>query len=329
MDIIGILKARSKDLEPYIVNYLRDGTPENLMEAVRHYPRAGGKMMRPVVAMVTADAVGNKGKQAAPFGAALELIHNFTLVHDDLMDNDDTRRGMQAVHVKWDMPTAILAGDALFAKAFEVLADLDVSDEKLRSLLRLTAQSVWVLAEGQALDTNYENQPNITIKDYIGMVEKKTSVLFAAAAAGGAIIGGGTDKQVSDMYDYAILLGIAFQLWDDVIGLIGDEEVTGKPVGSDIRNGKRTAIVIHAMNKGGRGHPKFDELYSILGKADASDEQVKRAIDILEEVGSIDYAKDRAKRYAQCARDKLGCLNDSDHKRFLMALADFAVTRKS
>ena len=329
MDIIEILKARSKDLEPYIVNYLKDGVPENLMEAVRHYPRAGGKMMRPVVAMVTADAVGGKGKQAAPFGAALELIHNFTLVHDDLMDNDDTRRGLTAVHVKWDMPTAILAGDALFAKAFEILADLDVTDDKLRRLLKLTAQSVWVLAEGQQLDTNFENQPGITVKDYIGMVEKKTSVLFAAAAAGGAIIGGGTEKQICDMYDYAILLGIAFQLWDDVIGLTGEEKTTGKPVGSDIRNGKRTAIVINALGKGGRGHPVFDELNSILGKSDASDDEVKRAIEILENLGSIEYASNRAKRYAQCAKDTLDCLPESDHKRFLLSLADFAVTRKS
>ncbi len=327
MDIFEILNNRARDLEPLITGYLKEGRPENLMDAVRHYPMAGGKRMRPVVAMVVADAVGGKGKDAAPFGAALELVHNFTLVHDDLMDNDDTRRGLPAVHVKWDMPTAVLAGDALFAKAFEVLAELEVSDDKLRRLLKLTAQSVWILAEGQQLDTNYENNPNITVEDYLTMVEKKTSVLFAAAAAGGAIIGGANEKQVCDLYDYANMLGIAFQLWDDVIGLTGDESITGKPVGSDIRNGKRTAIVIKALSKGGRGHPKYDELLNVLGNQDASDEEVRRAIDILRELGGVSYATELAERYVKSAKEKLSSLPDSKHKEFLVALADFAVAR--
>ncbi len=327
MDIFEILKNRSRDLEPLISSYLKEGRPDNLMEAVRHYPRAGGKRMRPVVAMVVADAVGGKGKDAAPYGASLELIHNFTLVHDDLMDDDDTRRGLPAVHMKWDMPTAVLAGDALFAKAFEVLADVEVSDDKLRRLLKLTAQSVWILAEGQQLDTDYENNPNTTVDNYLNMVEKKTSVLFASAAAGGAIIGGGSEKQISDLYDYANMLGIAFQLWDDVIGLCGDESVTGKPVGSDIRNGKRTAIVIKALSKGGRGHPKYDELLNTLGNQDASDQEVKRAIEILRELGGVSYATELAERYVKCAKEKLGCLPDSKHKEFLVALADFAIGR--
>jgi len=327
MNIGEILKIRARDLEPYIVKYLKDGSPENLLEAVRHYPRAGGKMMRPVVAMVVADAVGGKGKEAAPFGAALELIHNFTLIHDDIIDDDETRRGIPAVHVKWGVPTAILAGDALFAKAFEILSDIDVPDDKLRRILRLTSQSVWILAEGQQLDIDFENQSNITLENYLNMVEKKTSILFAAAAAGGAIIGGGTDEQISDLYDFAILLGIAFQLWDDVIGLIGDPKKTGKPVGSDIRKGKRTAIVIHAMSRYGRSHPIYDMLASVLGNPNATDGDVNEAIEILKKEGSIDYATKMAKRYVLCAKDKLDCIPESEHKDFLLALADFAIDR--
>lgn len=327
MNVLAVLNKKARELDAPIMSYLEEGRPQNLLDAARHYPQAGGKRMRPVIAVTLAEAVGRKGSLAVPYGAALEIIHNFTLVHDDVMDNDDTRRGLPSVHKVWNMPTAIIAGDALFAKAFEIVADLEVPDADVRRLLRLTAQTVWKVAEGQQMDMNNEERETITMDDYIETVEKKTGVLFGAAAAGGAIIGGADEATVDRMYDYGVKMGIAFQIWDDVLGIKADQSKLGKPVGSDIRNGKKTLIVINALSQIG-GKAGYEGLFTALGNAQASDAQVAEAIRLLEKAGSIDFAMNVARSYVADAIAKLKSLPESEDKKFLTAMAEYAISRE-
>jgi geranylgeranyl diphosphate synthase, type I len=323
-------KQRTKEMiaevDHALLRYVDHGKHDKLIRAMKHYPEAGGKRMRPIMAMLTAEAVGRRGKAALPFGCSLEMVHNFTLVHDDVIDKDPMRRGRPAVHIAFDEPTAIIAGDALFALAYEVLADTDVDGEALRRLLRSVSDTVFLVAEGQQMDVDNEDRTDVSRDEYLDMVEKKTAVLFACAAEGGAIIGHGTEMQIASMKEYARLMGIGFQIWDDVLGIKGDAKKTGKPVGSDIRNGKRTLIVLDAMDRLDKD-PLKRVLTDALGNEKASDEAVQAAIRLLEEIGSIDYARRFALDYARRAKDLLSCLPDCEERDMLRELVDYAVGR--
>jgi len=317
---------RARRVDERLMTYLESGGPERLVRAVRHYPEAGGKRLRPVLAMMVADAVSGEGERTLPFGCCLELIHNFTLVHDDVMDQDPMRRGRPAVHVLFDVPTAIIAGDALFARAFEVLAETDVRPETLRRLLRLVSETIWTIAEGQQMDIDFESRETVGVAEYMEMIEKKTAVLFACAAKGAAMIAEGDREQEEALSEYARLLGLGFQIWDDVLGITADESKLGKPVGSDIRNGKRTLIVLHALESAPPG--KREALLSTLGHHDATDEEVAEAIRLLQDMGSVEFARSTALDYAENAKRCLDCLDESEHKTLLRELVDYSVRRE-
>ncbi|WP_400207584.1 polyprenyl synthetase family protein [Candidatus Methanomassiliicoccus intestinalis] len=328
MDISKEIVTKAKEINGHIDAYLATGIEnKKLGDAMRHYPAAGGKRMRPILAQVVAEAIGKAGDKAIPFGCGIELIHNFTLVHDDVMDNDLMRRGIPSVHALYDVPTAIIAGDALFARAFEIVAETDVEPAKLPSLMKLAARSIFLVAEGQQDDMDFENIPAEELKeeDYMRMVWKKTAVLFECAAEGGAIIGGGSPEQIEKMKEYAHMLGIGFQIWDDVLALTGNEEILGKPVGNDIRNGKRTIIALHALHNLKADDPRKKTLLAALGNADATEEQIKAAIEAIQE--SIDYAKNASVECANKAKAALSCIADGPEKEFLSGLVDFAVGR--
>jgi geranylgeranyl diphosphate synthase type I len=330
MDVIKEISKGAKKVDVALLKYLEVGKYAKLRKAIRHYPEAGGKRLRPLMAMTVAEAVGKKGQDALPFGCCLEIVHNFTLVHDDVMDEDPLRRGRPTVHVLYDVPTAIIAGDALFAVAFRVLATTPVDGERLRRLLGSVSDAIYLVAEGQQMDIDFESRTDVTVEEYMEMVEKKTAVLFACAAEGGAVIGGGTEDQIQDMYEYARLSGIGFQIWDDVLGLTASEKVLGKPVGSDIRNGKRTLIAVHALEElGAEGRKRSSAALKAFGNAKATDAQVKGVIDLFESTGSIRHAKNIALDYAAKAKAKLDCLPESRDKQFLAALVDFSVGRES
>ena len=231
MDVKQKLKEMSAELDGAIKSYIADEKPANLIEACRQYPYAGGKRMRPAMVVAACRAVGGDGKKAFPMAAAIEYIHNFTLIHDDLMDGDEQRRGMKTSHVIYGMPTAILAGDGLFAKAFDIIADLDIPAEDMKRVLKVTSVAVWDLARGQQMDVNNENEDTVSMEDYIETIRLKTSVLFAAGAASGAIIGGADESTVNAVHEYAMNLGVAFQMYDDILGIYGDPEKTGKSAG--------------------------------------------------------------------------------------------------
>jgi geranylgeranyl diphosphate synthase type I len=243
------------------------------------------------------------------------------------MDEDETRRGIKTVHAAFGVPEAILSGDALFARAFEVVLDSEVDDTKLVRLVDILARAVRLLAEGQQMDMDFEDAKKVSSDQYMKMIELKTAILYSAAAQGGAIVGGATDEQEKALAEYGRLMGLGFQIWDDVLDLESDQATFGKPVLNDIRNGKKTLIVVQALEdlKG----PERTEFLSILGKKTATTEKLERARDILEEVGAINHATKVADGLISGAKEKLSVLVDSPHKKTLIALAEFMVKRKT
>lgn len=326
IDAKEYLKKMSAELDGPIKSYIGDEEPKNLMDSSKQYPYAGGKRMRPAMAVACCGAVGGDRSKAVPLAVAVEYIHNFTLIHDDLMDGDEVRRGMPTIHVGYGAPTAILAGDALFAKAFQIICDLDVPAERMRDALRYISQAVWDLARGQQMDVNNEGQL-VTEDVYIETIKLKTSVLFAAAAAGGAIVGGADEKTVKAINEYAIELGLGFQMFDDYLGVAGDPAKTGKSVGNDIRKGKCTCMVIHALHN--IKDPKdLEEFKSVLGNLEATDEQCARAKDIMERTGSIEYGLNLARQKVDIAKSKIAFLPETEEKEFMLALADYSINRE-
>lgn len=326
MDAKEYLKKMSAELDGPIKSYIGDEEPSNLMDASRQYPYAGGKRMRPAMAVACCGAVGGDKSKAIPLAVAVEYIHNFTLIHDDLMDGDEKRRGMDTIHIGYGMPTAVLAGDALFAKAYQIICGLDVPAEQMRGAMRFVSDAVWDLARGQQMDVNNEGQI-VSEEVYIETIKLKTSVLFAAAAAGGAIVGGADEKTVKAINEYALDLGLGFQMFDDYLGIAGDPSKTGKSVGNDIRKGKCTCMVTHAI-RSIKDPKELEEFKSILGNMDATDEQCARAMQIMRDAGSIDYALGLARQKVDDAIAKIQFLPESEDKEFMIALANFAINRE-
>jgi len=320
-------KGRVKKINEYLMRTLDIIQDKNLKAAMAHYPAAGGKRLRPLLATVASEAVGGKADSALPFGVALEMVHNFTLVHDDVMDEDETRRGIKTVHAAFGVPEAILSGDALFARAFEVMLDSEVDDPKLVRLVDILARAVRLLAEGQQMDMDFEDAKKVTSDQYMKMIELKTAILYSAAAQGGAIVGGATAEQEEALAEYGRLIGLGFQIWDDVLDLESDQATFGKPVLNDIRNGKKTLIVVQALEdlKG----LERTEFLSILGKKNATTKELERARDVIDDVGAINHATKVADGLISEAKEKLSVLVDSPHKKTLIALADFMVKRKT
>jgi geranylgeranyl diphosphate synthase type I len=326
MELSEELEKRREIVNTELQKALDIGDNPTLKRAMCHYPSAGGKRLRPVLAMLMGDVISGKGEGTIPFGLTLELIHNFTLVHDDIMDNDEVRRGIDSVHKAFGMPVAIIAGDSLFSLAFEILAKTDIEDSKLRGLLEDTAITVRVIAEGQQMDMEFESRVDVSESEYLEMIGKKTACLFDLSSKGGALIAGGTDEQVEMASEYGRFLGMGFQIRDDIIGAVGDEGTIGKPVGSDIRNGKRTLIAVKALETlEGNEKKRFMEIF---GNGSASDDEIREAVSQLESSGAIRYAQGTARRYAEKAHESLKIFKESSEKEILKGLADFVVARE-
>ena len=326
MEVTEILEKYSEKVQQEISTALSAVEPDELQDSSLHLVKAGGKMIRPSLAILSAEAVGGQAQHALKAAAAVELIHTFSLIHDDIMDQDEKRRGQPSVHMIWGESMAILAGDTLFSKAFETVLWTEndgVDSQLVVGALQTVVDSCVKICEGQALDMGFADRLAVSEEEYLHMIYKKTAALIAAATRSGAILGGGSKEQVEALTEYGKLIGLAFQIQDDYLDVISDEDNLGKPVGSDIAEGKRTLLVVHTLEA---ANPEDrEELIRIL--REESDQNVPRGIEIFEEYGSIDYAHDIARDNVKQAKELLLTLEDTPAREALMMLADFVLER--
>lgn len=308
----GMISEAIEDLLPVV-------HPEELYAAGRHLVDAGGKRLRPSMLLLAAEAVGGDPKIVVPAAVSIELVHNFTLIHDDIMDNAETRRGRPAVHVKWDEAGAILAGDTLYSKAFEILTASEARPEDMVASVAMLARTCAAICEGQWLDMEFERRDQVAEDEYLEMIEKKTGVLYGASAWMGARLSGAPDLQAEGLERFGRLVGMAFQIQDDVLDLTAPAEVLGKPRGGDLAEGKKTLIMIHALSRGAE--------IEIFGRRNASAEEIEAALKTLKASGSIDYARKKAVSLVEEGKGALAALPDSEAKSLLLELADYMISR--
>ncbi|AEC52401.1 bifunctional short chain isoprenyl diphosphate synthase (idsA) [Pyrococcus sp. NA2] len=331
------IREKAKFVDEKLFEIIPEKEPKVLYEAARHYPLAGGKRVRPFVVLTSTEAVGGDWRKALYPAVAIELIHNYSLVHDDIMDMDETRRGKPTVHRVWGINMAILAGDLLFSKAFEAISRAEVPPEKKAKILETIVLASNELCEGQAMDLEFENREAVTIEEYMNMVSGKTGALFEASAKIGGIVGSESEEYINALARWGRNVGIAFQIWDDVLDLIADEKKLGKPVGSDIRKGKKTLIVAHFFeNADEKAKERFLKVFGkyagdVRGSGIIEEDvkaEVMEAIELLKEYGSIDYAAKVAKELVDKANEALSILPESKARRDLELLANFIVERE-
>jgi geranylgeranyl diphosphate synthase, type I len=260
----------------------------------------GGKSVRPTITLLAAAAVGAPAEDAVPGAVALELVHNFSLVHDDLMDGDRERRHRPTVWALFGSSEAILAGDALAALAYAVL--LDANDEPGRRAARELTDATLEMIRGQSEDMDFESRIDVTEDEVLQMCAHKTGALISCAAALGAILGRGGDAQVAALRAFGSHVGIAFQAVDDVLGIWGEPGVTGKPAASDLRQHKKTLPVVHALAKPGAEGREFA---GMLSKGGLAEPAVGRALEILEAAGSRRWCTEVAEHHLRLALDAL------------------------
>ena len=315
--------------------------PERLYEAARYLLKAGGKRLRPTVSLLAAEAVadvdplsedyrtfptvGGEASDVDVMAAAvsLEVIQSFTLIHDDIMDDDDLRRGVPAVHKAYDTETAILAGDTLYSKAFEIMAETGADPADGLEAMRMLASTCTKICEGQALDVQFESETEVLPEEYLDMVEHKTAVLYGAAAAIPATILGADDAVVDALYHYGIDSGRAFQIQDDVLDLTVPSEKLGKQRGSDLVEDKETLITLHARQQG----VDVDGLVDSETVEAVTEAEIDAAVERLEEAGSIDYARQTARDLTEQSKECLDVLPDNEARELLCDIADYLITR--
>jgi geranylgeranyl diphosphate synthase, type I len=325
MDLQNELMKRTTMFNTYWQRYLQLKKPTKLYEASRHLPFAGGKRIRPFLAMISCESVSGDAQKALPFAAGLELMHNFSLVHDDIMDHSLLRRKLPAVHVKFGEPTAILSGDLLFAKSFEAILDTSVDFSILKQLQQDFINCIIAICEGQELDIEFEQQNTITEEIYLDMISKKTGALFELSGKGGGLIGGGNPQEIAALKTYGMALGLAFQIWDDYLDMSSSTTTLGKDIGNDIRNGKKTLIAVHCLSHAAGKEKKL--LDTIFGNRNASEHDVMKVYDLFRELGSVEYAQKRALHYIDQAKNSITVLKPSDAKELLYQLVDYVVQR--
>jgi geranylgeranyl diphosphate synthase type I len=349
------LQARAQKVNSIIFNgdYQHRFAPKHLNEAVYSYFELGGKALRPGVLLFSCGAVGGEEEKALPAAAGLEAYHTWTLVHDDIIDRDRIRRGGATVHhrftdvarqemgcapenaMHYGMTMGILAGDVQHGWAvsfFGHLQERGVSAElALKLIVELESVVLPLLLEGETLDVQFEYMPLAELSQdmVLDMLWKKTGALYRFAGMSGAMIGLNTVEPnhslVKALAQYTSNCGLAFQLVDDILGLVGDEGILGKPVGSDIREGKRTMIVLHGWSQANSTQRKFIE--RVLGDAKASEDAVGEVIALLQSLGGIDFAKEKACALVQEAKGELNSLAESEYKQLLEMWGNFILER--
>jgi len=329
MDWKDKFEKYSEKVENEIMSYLKNKKPDDLYVPLNDLFSRGGKRVRPGLILLSTEAVGGNVDEALKSAAAMEMIHNFTLVHDDIADKSELRRGEPCLHIKYGVPATINAGDGLFAFVYEVLSDnFDVvGDQRGKDILKVMAKSVREVCEGQAMDIGWSHRKewNITEEDYLTMLDRKTAALISASCECGAIIGNATKKQREALSEFGRKIGRAFQIHDDYLNLTGDIGDYGKEIGGDINEGKRTLIIFRTFRKCTPQEKR--RLIEILDKETNTKSEIEEAIEIIKKYGSLDEAKTLSEKLISEAKEGLGSIPDSGAKDALLDIAEYFIRR--
>lgn len=317
--VIDEIMKFEKPINDRISEVFPEKEPKGLYEASVHTITGGGKRLRPAILLIATEAVGGSWENALNAAVSIELMHTFTLVHDDIIDNDEVRRGRPAVHTIWGEAGAIIAGDTMYSKSVEIMADCPTEPEIALEATKILTKTCVEVCEGQWMDIDFETREDVSSEEYIEMIKKKTSVLFGASAQIGALMGGADEKTANALYNFGLLTGLGFQINDDVLDLVTPSEKLGKKQGSDIAKGKRTLLMIDALKKGVK--PKA------FGKGVLTQEEIDETIEELTKSGSIQYVKELAESYVNQGKAELDILPDSKAKTNLLKIADYMLTR--
>lgn len=301
--------------------------PARLFEPIRYTLKMGGKRIRPVMCLASCELFGANPATAIPAALSLELFHNFTLLHDDIMDKAEKRRNMDCVHIKWNENVAILSGDAMQIMAFNCLTDLP--EGILRDCVTLFNKTALEVCEGQQYDMDFEECDSVTESDYLNMIRLKTGVLLAASLKMGAIVAGAAPSEADKLYEMGIHMGMAFQLQDDLLDVYGDTATFGKNIGGDITTNKKTYLLIQALQHAD-AETRAELLYRFTNESPHPDEKIAAVTAIYDKIGVKEICRHKMEHHYHMA---LGCLESieqpEERKKSLLLIASQLINRTS
>ena len=300
--------------------------PQLLYAPITYTLNSDGKRIRPVLTLMACNLFSDSVEAAINCAISIELFHNFTLLHDDIMDKSEVRRGRKTVHKKWDENVAILSGDTMMIKAFEYLSKSP--PKLLPDILKIFNDTAIGVCEGQQYDMDFETQKKVSVNDYLKMIELKTSVLIAASMKIGAICGGADEKNADFLYQFGINLGMAFQLQDDLLDVYADQKVFGKAIGNDIASNKKTFLLISALENAKRNVLKELKRWLELKEFDKQ-EKIKAVTKIYDQLSIKELTQNEISGYYKKARLSFEKVSvDTKKKIYLEELAEMLMNRE-
>lgn len=318
-----LYEKERKKVDQKLKKIIKFRKPGSLYKPGSYILESSGKRLRPLLVLFATKAAGGNFSQSYNAAIAVELLHNFTLVHDDIMDNADKRRGLATLHKKYDVNTAILVGDSLLSVAYEKLL-LDVNGNSKTVVSDFTKGLVEV-CEGQSLDKDYELQDEVSINGYIAMIRKKTAAMIEMCCSIGARLGGGSKKEVDALSKFGRNIGIAFQIQDDLLDITADETKFGKSVGGDLVEGKKTYLFVKAFEISS-GIEK-GMLKKVISNKGIKKNEVAKYKNLYEKLGVIEISKNEIKKYTARAVNSLKVLRNKDDRELFKWLADYLINR--
>lgn len=318
------LEDLRKIIEKEIDNLPYPNTPALLYDPIQYIMGMKGKRIRPLLVLIAYQLFDNKVEKALSSAIAIEMFHNFTLLHDDIMDNAPLRRGNLTVHEKWDNNAAILSGDVMMIKAYQLITKNNSNN--LHDILDLFSRTAIEVCEGQQLDMNFETQKNVTLGEYMKMIEYKTAVLLAASLKIGAITAGASKEDQDHLYKFGINIGLAFQLKDDLLDIFGSSEDFGKQIGGDILANKKTFLYLKSIQLADSSTKRVLQKY--YEENNQSDLKLKKVKEIFRSLNTADHTIEMMKAYYTKAMKYLDAVN-ADNKKLLILLSEKLMERIS
>ncbi|EDP72520.1 putative isoprenyl synthetase [Flavobacteriales bacterium ALC-1] len=311
------IEQYQKSFLNYLEDFAIDKQPNNLYAPINYILKLGGKRLRPVLTLMTAEVFGEEAKNAMNAALSVEVFHNFSLVHDDIMDEAPLRRGKKTVHEKWNLNTGILSGDAMLILAYQLFENYE--PETFLALAKLFSKTALEVCEGQQYDIDFETRNDVTIPEYLKMIEYKTAVLVGAAMKMGAIVAKASAEDQNAIYDFGSYLGVAFQLQDDYLDAFGNPETFGKQVGGDILENKKTYLYLKTIELGS-GIEKTSLVEKMSSKSISDNDKVESVKALFNNSGASEATQNAVKKYTNKAFKVLETLNISEDKKQLLRL---------